>query len=424
MRHITNFAEARTELAKFVPPPGMLRKSYQLDDMLRLMDQLGNPQDTYKVVHVAGTSGKTSTSYFSTALLQASGKKVGLTVSPHIDEVNERVQINLTPLPEALYCQELTEFLAILDSKDICPTYFELLVAFAYWEFARQEVDYAVIEVGLGGLLDGTNVITRSDKVCIITDIGLDHMRVLGNDIASIATQKAGIILPHNQVFSFVQTDDAMNVIRRVSIQKQATLHEILVPNIDLASDIPGFQQRNWALARAAYDYIAERDTLPSIPEDALMKTQTTYVPARMEVVRLHDKTVVFDGSHNAQKIGVLCDAMKQRFGTAEIAVLFGLIEDKEAQLQEAVGAITSIAHAIIATPFFPGQDVPRTFLEPQVIANACQELGFDKVAIAKSAEQAVQMLLARPESVLLVTGSFYLLNTVRPIMRTRTQVK
>jgi dihydrofolate synthase/folylpolyglutamate synthase len=418
MRRITNFAEARTELAKFVPPPGMLRKSYQLDDMLRLMEQLGNPQDKYKVVHVAGTSGKTSTSYFSAALLQAAGQKVGLTVSPHIDEVNERVQINLTPLPETLYCQELTEFLTILASKDICPTYFELLIAFAYWEFARQNVDYAVIEVGLGGLLDGTNVITRSDKVCIITDIGLDHMRVLGDDIASIATQKAGIILPHNVVFSFVQADDVMDVIRRTSIEKQAVLHEASNPSVDPQSEVPTFQQRNWALARATYDYIAERDTLPPVSEDTLQKTQATYVPARMEIVQYRDKTIVFDGSHNAQKIGVLCDAMRQRFGTSEVAVLFGLIEDKEDQLQEAVRAITSIAHAIITTPFFPGQDIPRTSLDPQQVVKACQELAFTEVTVAENAEQAVQTLLARPEPVLLVTGSFYLLNTVRPIIR------
>lgn len=417
MRRITNFAEAKTELAKFVPALGTLRKSYQLDDMIRLMDQLGNPQNSYKVVHLAGTSGKTSTSYFSAALLRAAGKKVGLTVSPHIDEVNERVQINLTPLAEDVYCQELTEFLAILDTKDVIPTYFELLVAFAYWEFARQGVDYAVVEVGLGGLLDGTNVMTRADKVCIITDIGLDHTHILGNDIASIAAQKAGIILPENHVFTYGDDPEALRVIAETAAAKQAVLHQVQTPNIDAQNELPGFQQRNWNLARAAYDYIADRDGLPELSGEQLAETQHTYVPARMEIVHYKGKTIVFDGSHNAQKIGVLCKALRERFASAEIAVLFGLVEDKEEQLQGAIQAITSVAHSIVATPFRPGQDLPRTFLSPDAIAKACHKVGFNEVTAAPTTKEAIDMWLARPEPVLLATGSFYLLNTVRPII-------
>jgi dihydrofolate synthase/folylpolyglutamate synthase len=383
--------------------------------MQTLLELVGNPQNTYKVVHVAGTSGKTSTSYFSAALLKAAGKKVGLTVSPHIDEVNERVQINLTPLAEDLYCQELTEFLAILDTHSIHPTYFELLVAFAYWEFARQEVDYAVIEVGLGGLLDSTNVIDRADKVCIITDIGLDHTHILGNDIASIAAQKAGIILPKNHVFTYGDDPEALRVIQETAASKEATLHRVSTPSFDADSTLPSFQQRNWNLARAAYDYVAERDGLSKLSAEQLLETQHTYIPARMEMVQYKGKTIVFDGSHNAQKIGVLCDALRSRFGTTEIAVMFGLVEDKEEQLQGAIEAIASIAHGIIATPFLPGQDLPRSFLKPEAIVEACHRIGYNEVIAAPTTEEAIDMWLDRPEPVLLATGSFYLLNAIRP---------
>src|SRR5690606_38872097 len=119
-------------------------------------------------------------------LLAAAGQKVGMTVSPHVYEVNERVQINTKPLAETQFCRELSRFLNIIQSSGVRPTYFELLVAFAYWEFAEQGVDYAVIEVGLGGLLDGTNVVARDDKVCIITDIGFDHTSVLGKTLSAI----------------------------------------------------------------------------------------------------------------------------------------------------------------------------------------------------------------------------------------------
>ncbi len=142
-------------------------------------------------------------------------------------------------MQETEYCREFTVFLGLIERAAIHPSYFELLVAFAYWEFARQKVDYAVVEVGLGGLLDGTNVVHRLDKVCVITDIGLDHMAILGNTLAAIAHQKAGIILPHNVVCMHRQPEEVISVVRQVVAEKQAELR--LVPDgcTDLASAMP-----------------------------------------------------------------------------------------------------------------------------------------------------------------------------------------
>ena len=193
MTKLRSFNDIDTVLKDFIPPMRSFRSVYTLDTMRALMLALGNPQNSYKTIHVAGTSGKTSTSYYIAALLGQTGKKIGLSVSPHVDNVNERVQIDLVPLDEHEYCQQFSTFLQIINKLRIKPTYFELLIAFAFWQFAQEKVDYAVIEVGLGGLLDGTNVIERSDKVCVIADIGLDHVAVLGNSLAGIAAQKAGI---------------------------------------------------------------------------------------------------------------------------------------------------------------------------------------------------------------------------------------
>ncbi|TAH32523.1 hypothetical protein EYC59_05800 [Candidatus Saccharibacteria bacterium] len=412
MGSIRNFEEAKVRLQAFVPPAGSLHRNYQLDRMRKLMDLLGNPQDTYKVVHVAGTSGKTSTSYYVAALLGSAGKKVGLTVSPHVSEINERVQVDLVPLSEKEYCQELSEFLRLIEPFPIRPTYFELLVAFAYWEFARQKVEYAVVEVGLGGLLDGTNVVQRRDKVCVITDIGLDHVNVLGSDLVSIAAQKAGIILRENDVFVHVQPEEVMQVFRNVVDDKDAKLHVVTEDKI-AGSDLPPFQQRNWTLAKAAFDFVAERDGLPALHTSTEGETQHTVVPGRMETVRIGDKTVILDGAHNAQKLGALSVALREQFGEEPVAALVGMMDDKEEYLKAALAELDSI-HSLIATKINLGQDVPRQALSPETIRVLAQEAGIQHTEIVAEPTEALQRLLKRPERVLLITGSLYLVSMLR----------
>jgi dihydrofolate synthase/folylpolyglutamate synthase len=417
VQSIRNFSEANAALAQFVPQAGSLGRNYTLDRMRRLMDALGNPQDKYKVVHVAGTSGKTSTSYFMAALLSGAGQKVGLTVSPHIDEVNERVQINLIPLEETVFCRELNEFLSLLRNTGLSPTYFELLVAFAYWEFARQEVDYAVVEVGLGGLLDGTNVIHQTDKLCIITDIGLDHTNVLGNDLASIAGQKAGIIMPHTEVFTYQQADEVMQVFRKVSDEQSAHLTVVRPSKLDATSVLPAFQQRNCFLASRAYIFLVERDGLAPLPT-VLAATEAVNIPGRMDVMSYQSKTLVFDGAHNEQKMHVLTGAMKAAFGHAGVAVLVGMVEDKQDQLLAVAQEISTFATAVLTSGFSARQDIPRQPLSPERISDAFIKTGFTNVTSYSKLDEALQALLNRPEPVLLITGSFYLVSSVRQLLR------
>src|SRR5882672_7301509 len=142
---IKTLAEARRALEQYYyssdRPKG---QAYTLDHMRQVLDVLGNPQNSLLVIHVAGTSGKTSTSYYAAALLQASGFRVGLTVSPHVVDINDRVQINGEPLNEAEFCADLGHFLHLITQSGLKPNYFELMIAFAYWEFAAKRVDYAV----------------------------------------------------------------------------------------------------------------------------------------------------------------------------------------------------------------------------------------------------------------------------------------
>src|SRR5574344_2950696 len=191
--------DVETELLLYAPSQ-LYGGDMQLDRMKLLMEYLGNPQDDLKVIHVAGTSGKTSTTYYIRALLQASSLKTGLTISPHIATIRERIQINGELVEEDSFVDYFNEFYDGVQGFDPKPTFFELVTAFAYWVFKKEKVDYAIIETGLGGRLDATNVVERTDKVSIITPIGFDHTDILGNTLKSIAGEKAEIIQPGSKV--------------------------------------------------------------------------------------------------------------------------------------------------------------------------------------------------------------------------------
>jgi dihydrofolate synthase / folylpolyglutamate synthase len=414
--NIRNFEEANQVLAHYVPN---IRSTsgYTLDRMRTLMGLLGNPQNQLKIVHVAGTSGKTSTSYYTAALLKAIGKKVGLTVSPHVDRVNERLQIDSVPLPEREFCSELAAFLEIVEAKRITPSYFELMVAFAYWEFAKQRVDYAVVEVGLGGLLDATNVVSREDKVCVITDIGLDHIDRLGNTLAEIAAQKAGIIQNNNVVFCHNQEQLVLDVLKDRCQQQHATLH--VIKNDTQTQDfesLPLFQQRNFSLARAAIAYVCTRDKLTAPNQQQLQHASHTLIPGRMEIVQTQDKIIILDGAHNAQKLQALFSSIAAKYPGQNIAALISFADGRSYRLESSIHKLISNVASLIITRFVAGQDLPHGPVEPDKLVTMLKQQGFMQVTTTTDPKKAFSTLLNQPEPVLLVTGSFFLINDIRSL--------
>ncbi len=416
---IKSFKEANKILRGYIPAGHSMRGAYTLERMQKLMEELGNPQENYKTIHIAGTSGKTSTAYYISAFLKAAGKKAGLTISPHIDEINERVQLNLSPMAEADFCRELGKFISIVNKLSVKPTYFELMVAFAYWEFAEAKVDYAVVEVGLGGLLDGTNVVKRPDKICVITDIGLDHTEVLGKTLTAITAQKAGIIHPHNPVMMYQQSDEIMEIVREVADQQQSELHEIIKPvPSELPKNLPLFQRRNWYLGSKVYGLVAWRDKLPALTAEQLKTTAKTYVPARMEIVESKDKTIIMDGAHNAQKMKALISSFKDKFPGVKTATMLSMTEHRKFPLEAALKQVLSISDHLIITTFYLEQEVHKEPLNPLRLAEICARLGFTDIEIIEDPEEAFRALMKRPEKHLLITGSFYLLNHIRPHLK------
>ncbi len=412
---VGNFETVNQILARYIPDS--VESAYTLTRMTKVMDLLGNPQDTYKSVHIAGTAGKTSTSYYIAKMLQLSGKKVGLTISPHMDEVNERLQINNIPLSEAKYCDYFAEFMEIEGLLELKPTYFELLVAFAYWVFSKEHVDYAVVEVGLGGLVDGTNVITREDKVCVITDIGLDHTRILGNTLPDIAIQKAGIIHPHNQVFMASQETLVEKVISSYAQSVKARLH---IANVidDIPEYLPLYQQRNWSLAKSVFNYVSSRDNLSKLDSQSIDKSAHIVIPGRMEIRILNNKTVILDGAHNGAKFEALSKSLVNILGPKKVVFLLGMVQSKEMHLNQVVKFLSPFASEIICTSVQPLQEMPHTSLSPEIIEDAFKSSGMQGVKTVRNLETALGQAMQSEADTLVITGSLYLLSEVRKLLK------
>ncbi len=423
MSSIKNFAEAQTALDLFVPQKPQ-SSGYSLDNIKAFMNFLGNPQNNLKVIHVAGTSGKTSTAYYAAALLHAAGYSTGLTVSPHIDQINERAQINLQGLAEPEYCQELSEFLDLVDASAIELSYFEVLVAFAYWLFDKRGVEYAVVEVGLGGLLDGTNVISRPDKVCVITDIGMDHTAILGNSLTEIAFQKAGIIGVDNAVFINDQPTEVITVVKKACETYHASLTILNEQSDDvqnILSELPQFQQRNITLAIAAVNYVTKRDHNVTITDDQIKLASGIYIPGRMEVVTYHNKTLVLDGSHNEQKVRALVESMAAQFADSDIELLVSFGTNKDTSVAQSLQLLRRLSPHVIITEFDSRQDEVRTPIAADVLVAHAKEAGFTSVIAQPDRRKALDILLRDSSKVGLITGSLYLLHDIRDVVLATT---
>ncbi len=407
---VKDIYHAQQLLQTYIPPIGNFAgDSKSIERMLPLLSLLGNPHQNLRVIHVAGTSGKTSTCYYLNALLSHAGKKTGMTVSPHVDLITERVQINGEPISEKLFCDYLAQFLAVVERVDIKPTYFELLIAFSLWVFFRLEVEYAVIETGMGGLLDGTNVVTSPDKVCVITDIGLDHMHLLGNTVPEIAFQKVGIVHNKNQVFFYDQGSEITEVFKKYIQEKDGIVNQ--VNHYDsYYVHLPDFQNRNFNLAKTVCDYLAHRDRFKL----KSLNLGKVLIPARMEVKKLEDGSVlIMDGAHNQQKMETFVASFQKKYGKQKAVVMIALKKGKE--YKEVVDALRPIVDKLLITTFTSSQDLPSVSQDPGTISEYAKSVGLECEVINEN-YSAYKRLLELQSDVKIITGSFYLISQIRTI--------
>jgi dihydrofolate synthase/folylpolyglutamate synthase len=323
------------------------------------------------------------------------------------------VQIGGKPLDDATFLSYLNEFLALIARwPDIRPTYFELLTAFAYWVFKQESVDYMVIEVGLGGLLDATNVID-TEKVCVITPIGLDHTEILGDTITKIAVQKAGIINDGSTVFVAQQEEDVERVIQETCERHEAPM-QVIAPNIETLVITPLFQQENFGLAREVARYIAGRDGLPLVDEDTVASCMTNTPPGRFETYQVGEKTVILDGAHNPQKLNAFVRSLRLNHSES-IDWLVGFVSAPEQKIATCLRELASENDDYIFTDFTVGQDIKgRKSVPATDVARVMEQVAGKICDVVPDPYDALNKLLATKKRTVVVTGSLYLVAKLR----------
>ncbi len=419
-RTLNTLGDAELALRPYVPLVKQLTgKDTVFDRIEPLMAYLGNPENKIRAIHIAGTSGKTSTAYYVSKLLTLAGYNVGLTVSPHIDKVTERAQINSQPIEDNVFCQELAEFLDLVDSSGIKPSYFELIYSFSIWLFAKLGLDYVVVETGMGGLFDATNVIRREDKVCVITDIGFDHMHILGHTLKEITSQKVGIVQKHNSLIMYKQNEEIMSVINKSVKEHDAKIYltseekeKALYGNTGYFNKLPDFQKRNWLLAYCTYRFVRDRDSIKDLSNREITISQKIQVPARMDISYKKGHRVIMDGAHNYQKMAAFISSYKHMFTGQKAAVLLAFKNDKA--YTEALPLIKDIASEIIVTTFKTSQDLPVESCSPEDITQALKKIDAGNVSAITDNLEAFKKLLKSKTKNVIITGSFYLIAQIR----------
>lgn len=437
---ITSYPDALAYITAHTPDPSRVFEDQKgLDRMAYLLQLLGNPQDNLKSIHIAGTSGKGSTAYITSAILSAHGFRVGLHVSPHLHDIRERMMLNTRYISEERFVRLLGSVIPVIDRTERSrygkPTYFEILVAMAFTLFAEEAVDYAVLETGLGGTYDGTNTIHRNDKVAIITKIGLDHTEILGHSLPEIAKHKAGIIGPGNTVITLPQAPD----VRAVLEHRTGAVHGTLVcvgsesiSNISVTAEnisfdfsfndlqVPGitlptpaiYQTENASLALATIYSLSSRDGF-ALDERTIRTALTTMaIPGRMEVRRNGKSSVILDGAHNPQKIRALADSLRQAYPGRKFRVLLAVKNDKN--FTEMLELLKPLTSSLTVTGFAVGEDLLRRSAPAMVVREAAERQGFKSVLEGSDPVESLHSLIKSGEDVL-VTGSLYLLSTIYP---------
>ena len=389
-----------------------------------LLDRIGNPHRALKFVHIAGTNGKGSTAAMLANVLSSAGYRVGLYTSPFINRFNERMQVDGVPITDDELAGITSFIRPYADDMADHPTEFELITVVAFEFFLRRNVDVVVLEVGMGGELDSTNVVD-TPELAIITNIGLDHTRELGPTITDIARAKAGIIKPGGDVLIYDQSEESDAVFRETCALKGARLHvtdhgrigDVSVslselkfafsPYGELVCGLVGsYQTHNAAVAVTAVELLRAKGW--NIPDDALRTgLATVRWPARFEVLS-ESPIFIADGGHNPQGVSAVVESLKLHFPGRKITFLLGIMADKD--IPHMIDQIGPIAEGFVTvTP-----DNPRA-MQADALAELLTKQGFSAApcdSVASGVDTAIK--LAGKDGVVCALGSLYMLGDVR----------
>jgi dihydrofolate synthase/folylpolyglutamate synthase len=413
--------------------------NFDLERMRNLLKKLGNPHEQFKSVHVAGTKGKGSTCAMTAAMLQACGYKVGLYTSPHLVDMRERIQINGEMISQAEFVRLVRLVEPLLARLKPTPTFFDVLTAMAFKYFAEQKIDIAVVETGLGGRLDSTNVL--SPEVTAITSISKDHMQQLGYTLPKIAEEKAGIFKPGVPAVTVLQ-DPAVEAVFRQVAEKVGAPFDITGKTIEfsyrfessrmlgphnrvclttpnsrfehLAVPLLGEHQAiNCGLALSILDRLKTRGFAINDAK-AMEGLAKTSIAGRMEIISQNPRIIV-DGAHNAASVDAMLRAIGQHIPYDSMVVIFGCCADKD--IPGMLERITCGADKVIFTKV----DSVRT-ANPEELAARYIELYGKMAQVAPSLTDALAIAnrAVSKEDLICITGSFYLVGEAKRLFASK----
>ena len=423
------------EAMEYIKKIGNFGSNYGLERTERLLDILGNPHKKIKCIHVAGTNGKGSTTSIITSILMEEGFKVGMYTSPYLEEFEERIQINRENIKKeelAFYMKDVKKAVdEVINEGYSHPTEFEIITCLMFLYFYVKKVDYAVIEVGLGGRLDSTNVI--KPLVSVIASISLDHTNILGSSLKEIAREKGGIIKEDIPLVLYPQEEEALNELKNIAEEKNSKIYKVKKDDgelLDIIKERDYYQKikikgeldiyylnlkllgehqiLNCALAVKTVEVLSK---LEGFKINNLKKgVENAKWKGRLEVLN-KKPTVVIDGAHNIQGIKSLTRNVTKYFKYNNLYLLIGILADK--QVEEMINEIAPLSKKIIALT--PNSD--RAELSSELKKEI--EKVNNNVESFESYEDAFKSILklAKEDDLILVTGSLYMIGEMRGII-------
>jgi len=407
--------------------PGLARMEW-------MMKRLGHPEEKIKTIHVAGTNGKGSTVSYIRNMLQEAGYRVGTFTSPYIETFNERISVNGKPISNEEIVSLLKVIKPLVDELEGTelggPTEFEVITAMSLYYFGENpDIDFVIMEVGLGGKLDSTNVITP--LVSIITSIGFDHMNILGDTIEKITGEKAGIIKQNVPVVSAVEQQEAIEVIKAKAKEENSQLYQLGQDfyildhqhnngeSFTLKADNQTFhnltismkgthQVRNASLAVMAINILKNSEIVQIENHELATGLEKTKWIGRFEEVS-NEPLVILDGAHNPEGIKSLVDTIQVHLKEKEIHIIFSALHDKK--LDTMIRQLEAVAHNLTFTTF----DFPRAASSRELYENSSKDENFAMDDNWKDAvKTGIDIVTAEKNAVLVITGSLYFISEVR----------
>ncbi|MDO4534186.1 MAG: folylpolyglutamate synthase/dihydrofolate synthase family protein [Clostridium perfringens] len=425
-----------SEAMEYIKNTAKFGMNFGLERVLKILEYLDNPQDKIKCIHVGGTNGKGSTTAMISSILREEGYKVGMYTSPYLEEFEERIQVNGENIKKDELASIVSEIKGAISKVDVlkfgAPTQFEIITALMFYYFAKEKVDYAVIEVGLGGRLDATNII--NPILVVLTSISFDHMNILGNTLKEIAGEKAGIIKKNCTVVSYPQEEEALEVIKskckelnnKLIVVKKESIKDVIINKDNFKQEIVievskntydvkipllgSHQSLNCAVCLNAIN--ALRNSGITIHDNSIRNglLKVKWI-GRMEPLKTNP-LVVIDGAHNIDGIKKLRASIDKYFNYKNLILIVGILGDK--QVNEMINIITRDAKNVIVTE-------PHNYRaeSSSVLYEKIREKGIECFDIEDYEEAYKKALsLAKDDDLILVCGSLYMIGDMRKVIR------